>query len=188
MRTLWILLTFIFVTSCNNDTQTHANLISMVPSNTSVIVKATSIEGLKNVLKNNSLLSQFSDVTTFQKLDSKLRFLNHLKPSEDLLITFGKHNTDSLQVAVITKYHADLFNLDSVPNHSVETFTTDGNTLTKTTIDNAVVYSIIKDSIFFASNDRRLTEAAFEQRESNAALAEIYQTAGNGKSLSHQCV
>ncbi|OBX26217.1 hypothetical protein LX77_02402 [Gelidibacter algens] len=184
MRTLWLLFTFILVTSCNNDPQEHSKLISLVPPNTSVIVKTTSIEGLKNALKNNSLLLQFSDAKSIQHLDSKLRFLDHLKPSKEVLITFGKHYTDSVQVAVITKYHADLFNLDSVPNHSVETFTTDGNSLTKTTIDNAVIYSIIKDSIFFASNDRALTEAAFQQKESNAALAELYQTAGNGKSLS----
>jgi hypothetical protein len=184
MRTLWLLLTLILVTSCNNDIQQHAKLISMVPPNTSVIVKTTSIEGLKNILKNNSLLLQFSDAKEIQHLDSKLRFLEYLKPSEEVLITFGKLRTDSLQVAVLTKYHGDLFNLDAVANHTVETFTTNGNSLTKTTIDNAVIYSIIKDSIFFASNDRALTEAAFQQKESNAELAELYKTAGNGKSLS----
>lgn len=184
MRTLWLLLTFILVISCNNDTQEHSNLISVVPPNASVIIKTTSIEGLKNVFKNNTLLNQFSDNKATNYLSSKLLFLDHLKPSEELLIALGSTKTDSLQVSVITKYHKALFNLDAAPNHSVETLTSKGITITKTTIDNAVIYSTIKDSIFFASTDKMLTEAAFIKKESDPILRELYQTASNGKSLS----
>ncbi|WP_299398297.1 ribonuclease HII [uncultured Gelidibacter sp.] len=183
MRTIWLLLTFILVISCDTDSKQHSNLINLVPNNSSVIVRTTSIAGLKNVFKNNSLLNQFSG-KTIQNLNSKLDFLDHLKPSDEVLMTFGKLKSDSLQVSIITKYHKDLFNLDSVPNHSRETFTSQGNSLTKTTIDNTIIYSVIKDSIFFASNDRSLTESAFQKKESDPELNRLYQTIGTGTSVS----
>ncbi|MBJ7880219.1 ribonuclease HII [Gelidibacter salicanalis] len=184
MRTIWLLLTLILVISCSTDTTEHSNLINLVPENSAVIVKTTSIEGLKNVFKNNSLLLQFSDAKAMATVNSKLRFLDYLKPSEEVLITFGKLKTDSLQVAIITKYHKALFNFDSIPNHSVETLTSNGNTVTKTTIDNSIIYSVIKDSIFFASNDRALTEAAFQRKKSDPELKRLYQTTGNDNSVS----
>ncbi|TDU43946.1 putative pyrroloquinoline-quinone binding quinoprotein [Gelidibacter sediminis] len=184
MRALWLLFTFILVISCTSDTTKHTDLINLAPTKSAVIIKTSSVEGLISAFKNNSLLNQFSGASALDKLHSQLQFLEHLKPSEDILLTFGRLNTDSLQVSVITKYHKDLFNLDSVPNHSVETLTSKGVSVIKTTIDNTTIYSVIKDSIFFASNDRLLTETAFEKRTSDPEFKRLYQTTGNGKSLS----
>lgn len=184
MRNICLLLTFFLIISCKNDPHKHANLIALVPNNADVVMKITSIEGLISVFKNNSLLSQFSDKTPKNHLNIKLDFLKYLKPSDDLLIAFGNNKTDSLQISVITKYHKDLFKLDSLPNYSVETIALKGRPLTKATIEDNVIYSIIKDSIFYASNDRALTEAAFDQKDTNPLLKELYQTVTNGESMS----
>ena len=184
MRNICLLLSLIFIVSCKNDTQKHYKLITLVPEHSSIIVKTSSIEGLKSVFKNNSLLKQFSEKIPSQGLTKKLDYLNYIKPSDELLLIFGKDNTDSLQISIITKYHKDLFIIDSVPNRIIETIISKGNTLTKTTIENEIIYSIVKDSIFFASNDRMLTEAAWNQKEVNPILKELYQTANNGHSLS----
>ncbi|MCK0122781.1 ribonuclease HII [Gelidibacter sp. F2691] len=183
MRTIWLLLTLILVISCDTDPKEHSNLINLVPKNSSVIVKTTSIEGLINVFKNNTLLSQFAKSDALDALNSNLEFLDHLKPSEEIVLTLGNLKTDSLQVAIITTYHKDLFNLDSVPNHSVETLSTKGKTVTKTTIDNTIIYSVVKDSIFFASNNRVLTENAFNKSSTDPELKRLYETTGNGASV-----
>ncbi|HUH28363.1 ribonuclease HII [Gelidibacter sp.] len=158
--------------------------MSLVPNHATVVIKTTSIEGLKSVFKNNSLLTQFSGKTPIGHLNNKLEFLSHLKPSDDLLIAFGHDQKDSLQISVITKYHKDLFNFASTPNYSVETITLKNGSLTKTTIEKEIIYSIVKDSIVFASNDRTLTEAAFNKKDPNPLLKELYQTTSNGESLS----
>ncbi len=184
MRNICLLLTFILIISCKNDTPKYSNLMTLVPNHATVVIKTTSIEGLKSVFKNNSLLSQFSGKTPIGHLNKKLDFLNHLKPSDDLLIAFGHDQKDSLQISVITTYHKDLFNFASTPNYSVETITLKNGSLTKTTIEKEIIYSMVKDSIVFASNDRTLTEAAFNKKDPNPLLKELYQTTSNGESLS----
>ncbi|MBA6154053.1 ribonuclease HII [Gelidibacter maritimus] len=184
MRNICFLLTFILIISCKNNIQKHSNLISLVPNHASVVINTTSIEGLTSVFKNNSLLSQFPENATNDGINRKLNFIKHLKPSEDLLIAFGKDKTDSLQVSVITKYHKDLFKLDSLSNYSVETISLEKNSLTKTTLESEVIYSIVRDSIFFASTDRSLVEAAFKQKQTDPLLTELFKTSSNGETLS----
>ena len=184
MRSICLLLTFILIISCENDSYTHSNLMAWIPSNSWMVVKTTSVESLKGQFKNNSLLNQFSADKSVQPLNSKLAFLNHLQPSEDLLITFGSSSADSLQISVITKYHQDLFKLDSVSNHSRETLTTNGMSIVKTTINDQVMYSTVKDSIFFASNNRELTEAAFSKKKPDPLLMELFPKSNNGSPVS----
>lgn len=184
MRNICLLLMLILLIGCKNNTHRQSNLIKLVPDHSSLVIKTTSIEGLKSVFKNNSLLSQFSGKNSIGNLSTKLNYLNYIKPSDELLLAIGKDKADSLQISIITKYHENLFNLDSVPNRSIETITTKGGLLTKTTLENEVIYSIVKDSIFFGSNDRALAEAAFNKKEANPILQELYRTSSNDKSLS----
>lgn len=184
MRNICLLLTLILIISCKNNSPKDSNLITLVPNDASIVIKTTSIEGLKSVFKNNSLLRQFSEGSSVEHLNTKLNYLNYIKPADELLLAFGKDKNDSLQISIITKYHKDLFNLDSVPNRLIETTTTNGISLTKTTLENEVIYSIVKDSLFFASNDRILAETAFNQKEPAPILNELYRTSNNGASVS----
>ncbi|MEO5787724.1 ribonuclease HII [Gelidibacter sp.] len=184
MRNIGLLFTLLLIISCKNTTPKSFDLVTLVPMNASLVIKTTSIEGLKSVFKNNSLLSQFSEGNSIKHLNTKLNYLKHLKPSEELLLVFGKDKIDSLQISIITKYHKDLFNLDAVPNRLIETITANGMSLTKTTLDHEIIYSIIKDSVFFASNDRTLVEAAFNQNEADPLLKELYHKSNKEQSLS----
>lgn len=184
MRNLCILSILILTISCKNNIHKPSNLISLAPNHASLLIKTNSLEGLKSVFKNNSLLNQFSEKKTLSNLNKKLNFLNYLTPSDELLLVFSEDQNDSLQISIITKYHKHLFNLDSVPNRSIETINIKEGSLTKTTLENQTIYSIIKDSIFFASNDRALAEAAFNKKAPNLILQELYKTASNEKSVS----
>lgn len=183
MRILGLLLLFTFFINCKNNPEKHYNLIKLVPDHAALIVQTTSLEGLKSAFKNNSLLSQFSDNSSVTHLNKKLDFLNHIKPSDELILAFSKDQHDSLQLVIISRYHDGLLNLDSIENQTVQTIKTKGVTLTKTTLKNETFYSFIKDSIFFASNDRTLAETSFNKKEANIVLQELYQTSGNDKDL-----
>lgn len=186
MRNLWLLLPFVFfIIGCENDSTNSANLISLIPGNASIIIKTKSVEGLKSVFKNNSLLKELLEYKAVNDIQSQLHYLDYLKTSENILISFGKNKKDSLQITMVTKYHKDLFKLDSVPNRAIETYTFNNLTISKTTIDKLIIYTTIKDSIFFASNDRTLTESAFSENKSiDEGLLDVYNTAGSDRSAS----
>lgn len=183
MRNIWLLIALIIVIGCTNDSQDPSNLLKLVPQDTAVILKTSSIEGLRNVIKNNGLLSQFAG-NAINDLDSKVDYLKYLKPIEDLLVTIGTYDSDSIQVAVITKYHKNLFNLDSLPNRTIQTLISNGISLTQSTIDNRVVFSAIKDSIFIASTNQDLVEAAYNQKKPDINIKDIFLTSHTEQSLS----
>ena len=128
----------------------------------------------------------FPIISHVKNIQSQLHYLDYLKPSEHVLISFGKSEKDSLQIALITKYHEGLFPLDSVKNRMVETYTFNHLTISKSTIDNYTIFSTVKDSIFFASNDRSLTESAFTEKEfiNNKDLESLFNTANIDKTVS----
>lgn len=186
MRKFWQLIPFVLIIiGCENDSTKSSNLISLVPDNASIIIKTKSIEGLKSVFINNGLLNELTNYKTIKNIQSQLTYLDYLKPSDNVLMSFGKNDKDSLQITVITKYHKDLFNLDSVQNRIVETYTFNNLTISKTAIDNHTIFSTVKDSIFFASNDRALTESAFEDSESkNQELETLFKTGNIDRTVS----
>ncbi len=186
MRKFWFLIPLILIiVGCENDATQSSNLISLIPENASVVIKTKSIEGLKSVFKNNDLLNELSDYNSIKEIQSQLNYLNYLKPSDNVLVSFGKNNKDSLQIVTVTRFHKDLFKLDSVQNRTVETYKVNNLTISKTTIDNNIIYSTIKDSIFFISNDKTLTESAFkEKKQVDGALETIFKTANIDKTVS----
>lgn len=184
MRHICVLLLLILVAGCKNDRSQHADLMAWIPENTSMVTKTTSIEALLGQFKNNSLLHQFSHNNTVAPFGSKLAFLKHLQPKGEVLLALGNSSQDSLQISVLTHYHEHLFNLDSVANHAAETFVSNGHTITKTSIRNEVIYSRIKDSMFFASNDRQLAEAAFDKTKADPLMTDLFPAANNGAGLS----
>ncbi len=187
MKKYGLLIPFVLILliGCENDSKRRSNLISWTPENASIIIKTSSIEGLKSVFKNNSLLDGLSEYDIISDIQPQLNYLNYLKPTDHVLVSFGKSATDSLQIALITKYHKGLFNLDSVANRTVETYTFNRLTISKTTLDKHVLYSTIKDSIFFASNDQHLTENAFnDDKTMNAELETLYRTANSDIAVS----
>ncbi|MEO7283977.1 hypothetical protein, partial [Gelidibacter sp.] len=82
MRNIGLLFTLLIIISCKNTPPKPSDLVTLVPNNASLVIKTTSIEGLKSVFKNNSLLSQFSEGNSIKHLNTKLNYLKHLKPSE----------------------------------------------------------------------------------------------------------
>ncbi|MEO6349008.1 MAG: ribonuclease HII [Aquaticitalea sp.] len=186
MRKFWLLIPFVLIINgCENDSTRNSNLISLIPENASIIIKTKSIEGLKSVFKNNSLLNALSEYKDVKALELKINYLNYLKPSDNMLLCFGTSEKDSLQISIITKYQQDLFRLDSVPNRTVETYSYNHLTITNTTLDQQIIYSTVKDSMFFGSNDQSLTENIFKDDKSiDKELETIFRTANLDKSIS----
>ncbi|KAB1067879.1 ribonuclease HII [Tamlana haliotis] len=184
MRFFWIPLLLIVLISCNEANSKRSDLLDYTPKNTSVIIKTGQFNGLKSSIKNNDLLNQLSETSSYKGLEVSLKNLDYFKPSNDFLICFSKDQNDSLQYAVIAKFEKNLFETDSIPNYMEESLTYDKKTITKSTINDATFYSTVIDSTFFASSSKTLVEAVFEQRPADSELKKIYNTTTNDKAFS----
>lgn len=168
--------------SCTNNNRSSSELIDYIPENTSIVIKANNIEGLKSSLNNNSLINKLDLYSQIKDLKQKLEPLNYLKTDNELLATFNRDDNDSLEFAVITHYKSNIFTLDSVKNKVVETIKDKETTITKTTIENQTIYSTILDSIFIASNTKSLLKKT--NNSIDLELKKVYNTSDDNKTVS----
>ncbi len=187
MRNYWALISFLFIllTGCQNDAAKGSELTSLVPGNASYIIKAKSMESLKSAFRNNALLGQLKSYSSAKNVQQHLNFLDYLNTNEMVLLAFGKTPKDSVQFTLITKYSKNLLALDSAKNKIVESYTYNRLAINKTTLDDRIFYSAIKDSIFMASNDRSIIESAFgATKPANSKFATLLSIANSDKSIS----
>ncbi|WP_299549474.1 ribonuclease HII [Seonamhaeicola sp.] len=182
MRPYFFALLLLFTLyNCSNHTTQRTELIDFAPENSSVIVKTSNLESLKNAISNNDVLQKISKSNTYKNLESTLENSSLIKPSGDVLICFSKDSKDSLQYAIITKYYSNLFKTDSLKNYTEETLKYKNRTVIKSTLNNEALYSTIVDSTFFASSSKDILDAVFINSETNYDLKKIYSTTNNDK-------
>jgi hypothetical protein len=172
----YFILITLFITSCSVDKKV-SNLSDFIPENPSIVLKFSNIESLKSNIDNNDFLQKFSKSTSFKSISSRMDVLNHLKTDNEVILCFLKDQNDSLQYSFITKYHQHIFNVDSLPNHSVETIKTKALTFTKTTIEKEIIYSIVKDSILIGASTQELLVHSLKKNTKNIDIAELLHTA-----------
>lgn len=178
-----ILACILLMYNCENNKNKTPNLIDFIPSNASIVIKASNFESLRSGINNNSLIEALKEFATVKDLKNKLQNLKYLNPNNEVLIAFGKDTKDSLEFLVITKHSKNLFNLEAISNHSIETISDKNKLISKTTLANQTLYSYIKDSIYFASNQLDLI-TNLAKNPIDSALKKIYESADHSKSLS----
>lgn len=178
----FILIT-LFVTSCTKD-RNHGNPLDFIPENASFILKVSDLESLKNNINNNHFLEELSKSKTVSSVSKQLEALNYFKTNTELLLCFVSDKNDSLQYAIITDYTKNLFTVDSLPNHKIETISTKNLSITKTTVENHVLYSVIKDSVFIGASHMDLLTQSLDKKNNPLKFAELLETADKNSQLS----
>ena len=178
----FILIT-LFVTSCTKD-RNHGNPMDFIPENASFILKVSDLESLKNNINNNHFLEELSKSKTVSSVSKQLEALNYFKTNTELLLCFVSDKNDSLQYAIITDYTKNLFTVDSLPNHKIETISTKNLSITKTTVENHVLYSVIKDSVFIGASHMDLLTQSLDKKNNPLKFAELLETADKNSQLS----
>jgi hypothetical protein len=184
MRFFRFSLLFLFIFSCSNKNTDHSSLFHFIPENTSIILKTSNIESLKNSIENNDFIQSISKTKAYRNLNQQLKGLSLLKPNSQILICFSKDDLDSIQYSFITKYSKDLFLRDSLKNYTEETLKYDDKSIIKSTLNKNTFYSAIIDSTFFSSSSKKLVELAFDYGNTNTALEKIYKTTSDDKTVS----
>ncbi|RSK42124.1 ribonuclease HII [Mangrovimonas spongiae] len=176
-----LLLLICLLTACTSEKK-KKDLYSYIPEEASIVIKSNGLQSLVSNIENNHFLQQLNKTPLFNELANKTSLLNHLNNQGETIISFLKDNNNTLQYAVLTRFNDSIFKLDSIPNHSLETITTQNQTFKKATVNKQVLYTTIKDSIFIGATSQELLLSSIKgQPNSNKTLL---KTASNNSQLS----
>ncbi|MFY0713551.1 ribonuclease HII [Seonamhaeicola sp. NFXS20] len=178
------LLFLISLQSCTNLKTKRVELIDFVPEQSSIIIKTSNFESLKNTISNNDVLQKISKTNTYKNLEKTLENSSLINPLGNVLLCFSKDSNDSLQYVIITKNHPNLFKTDSLKNYTEETLNYKNKTVVKSVLNNQPLFSTIVDSTFFASTSKNILDGVFTDSKTNQELKKIYNTTGNNKTCS----
>lgn len=178
------LLFLISLQSCSNLKTKRVELIDFVPEQSSIIIKTSNFESLKNTISNNDVLQKISKTNTYKNLEKTLKNSSLINPSGNVLICFSKDSNDSLQYTIITKNHSNLFKTDSLKNYTQETLNYKNKTVVKSVLNNLPLFNTIVDSTFFASTSKNILDSVFTEPKTNPELKKIYSTTSNNKTCS----
>lgn len=170
--------------NCSDQKTNRSKPIHFIPENATVIIETNSLESLKSSITNSDFLKHFSKTNTYDSLASKLNFCSLLNPDSKVQIGLGKDAQNQLEFSVITKYHKNLFQRDSLQDYVEETLQYEGKTVVKSTWHNQIVFSTIIDSVFMASSSKTIIDKAFQKTKLDENLEKIYKSASANKSLS----
>ena len=152
-----------------------------IPENASVVLRINDFEVLKSDIKNNSFLSKLKNTKPYSFFNNKELF-NHLNPtSNSLLCITETDNTSSF--TFITQLTEGLFNIDSIPNKSLENLSFNSHTFQKITINDQEVFTAIEDSIFVASNSQKVLEQVLSGKIEKDAVFKKISTLKNQQDL-----
>ena len=185
MKNFWLLIVLcVTISSCKTDKKTASNILSYIPENSSIIIKANSLESLKSTVKSNSLIQELLQYSQIQDLNQKLSPISYLKPENECFISLSKDKNDSLEISFISHFKTSVFELDSIPNVISETFTSKDRSISKLTLDNSIFYSTINDSILFISNRLKLVENSTDENTLDSEALRLLKITNDNKSVS----
>ncbi|HLV14148.1 MAG TPA: hypothetical protein VKY41_03130 [Xanthomarina sp.] len=174
----------LLITSCSSDNK-NIKPSDFIPESASFVIKVSDLESLKNNIENNQFLQELSKSSTYSSISKKLELLNHFNTNNELLLSFSKDTKDSIQFTVITPYSKNLFTVDSLPNHKVETISSKTHDdILKTTVENNVMFSIVKDSIFIGASEMELLKMSIDKKNQPLKLKKLLNTADKDSQLS----
>ena len=160
----WIPILFLFW-NCNNDSAIKGELIDFVPENASVVLTIsntngdqTGVESFRRDIRTNSLLSALKNTRPYLFFSEKGKFLEHIRPISESLISLNHQNDSTTIFTFLTKEVEGLLVVDSTKNISFENLTDTNSAIRKINIDGEIMYSTSMDSVFIASSSREELE------------------------------
>ncbi|WP_318310264.1 ribonuclease HII [Flagellimonas crocea] len=175
----------ILIASCTKEVQTKDSLLEHLPPSPALVIKITNLTNFKSELKNNALLKNVGGFSNLKTISDKIKGLEFLSTNNTSVLSLyevGKNNYDYVWIA---KKEANLFNVDSVANKSVETLTYEQASITKYTLDGLEVFSLQKDNNILLSSSMMLLENIVRAKNATVVdptLKKLYGASSAGKS------
>jgi len=148
-----ILFLSILLFSCEPAPTKAKSILEFIPENSLVVFKIDDFEELKSDIKTNSFLSKLKKTQAYSFF-SENEIFNYLKPSSKSIICISE--IDSIPVfTFIAKQEKGMFLLDFISDKSIEKVTYEEHTFQKITSNEQSVFTLLKDSVFIASNSQQ---------------------------------
>ncbi len=170
--TLILLFSTVFF-SCETASEKAKNISEFIPEKTSIVFKIEDLNILSSDLKNSSFISKFKDETPF-KFISENDFLKFLHPSSKSILCISE-TKNTPEITFITKLTDSLFVTDSITNSSVETISYKKQSLNRVAVNDQLVYTTIRDSVFVVSSSQQIIQNILDGKtEKNPIFQKIY--------------
>lgn len=183
MKNIWFLCTLSLLIIACNSAKKKTELMDYLNNDAAVIIKVKNIGSLKSNINNNAFLQALESTKSYERLSKKLSLLQYLKTEDDLYVSLFNTN-DSLDFSIVTKIKPDLFFIDSLPNHSIETLKYAKHTITKSSVGNQEFFSIIKDSIFIGASSKTLLNSTLEDAKIHPTIKALINSSNDDNQLS----
>ena len=157
----FITITFLFH-SCDSTSRKAKEPKDFIPKNTSLVIKIEDFEVLKADIKNNSFIEKLKNTNSYSFF-SNSRLLNLLRPPKKSILCFSEDD-DRSSFTFLTKFTKNLFILDSVTNMVTENIPFKSYQYQKIVIDKQEFFTVVKDSIFIATDSQKNIEQLLNNR------------------------
>lgn len=161
-----------------------SDIIDYLNNDAALIIKTKNVASLNGNLNNNAFLKKLNKTKSFTSLEDKIALIKYFNTEDNLYISVFKDNRDSLQYTIITKLKKNLFNIDSLPNHSIETLKFQNKTITKSTVYSQELFSMVIDSTFIGATTKELLNSSIEGSSIHPQLESLLQSSGTDNQLS----
>ena len=162
LKTVFLLLIYTLLFSCDPAPTKARDISDFIPENATIVFKIENLNTFSSDLKNSSLISKFKNKKPYEFFSDN-NFLKFLHPSSKSIICISENNSN-LEITFLTKLADGLFVTDSITNSSVETIPYKKQSLKQVTVNDQLLYTTIKDSVFIASSSKNIIQQLLENK------------------------
>lgn len=162
MRKILAVIFVALLAGCAQEKSGSEELTNFLPDNSVVILKLTDPDLFFSNLKNNEFLKQNNNHPLVEKIKTRLSLIDYFPHKEPAFLTLSVSEENELDFTFISR-EAPVLSLDSVQNKMVETFTKEGRTIKKYTLENMIAFTGNLDSTYVFSSSRQLLEASLSK-------------------------
>ncbi len=153
-----LVLLFFLLLNCSDRENTALPLLNYVPENAFLIIKIENHEAFKTTIENNDFLSDLATSKTYKSILEKVQYLKYLSPKSESILALSETADKQFEFVYITDQTADLINLDSIQNKTVETIAFANSTFDQYTIEDLPFYSVVANQKAIISSSKTLLE------------------------------
>ncbi len=154
---------FFLLSSCSQRSKEDLTLSDLVPENSAIILKTTSLETLKSDIKNNGIINILSSKNLLDSFKSKLKIFDDLELKNEAIICIS----DDYNLSIISTKNENLVGKDSL-HKELENYH-------KTDVDSLIVASTSKAII---------DDISSQKMKPNSYLKKLLKTSNTHRSVS----
>ena len=177
----------LLVFGCSKEVDTSASLIDFIPQNAAVVIKINDLNGFKSELKNNEFISELESFGVYKQIFQEVKHLDKVKSDSETLLAFSEFGAGNFEFTFVANDSTNTFVLDSIPEITKESISTEGQKIDKYSIGNDLLFSLEYNGKIVISSSQVLLENLiknFRQTKSSGTLEKLYKISGSTKTAS----